>query len=99
MLSSIGYQLQVPLWSMCGDRLDDFQTRSGFLITPVVFFGPSEPALCPAPTEVHAAYVVPLSVLEAPGVPTIRKSATSEHPLIAGHNDLGADGSAALLNA
>jgi len=63
-------------------RLDDFQTRSGFLITPVVFFGPSEPALRPDPNEVHAAYVVPLSVLEAPGVPTIQESATSEHPLI-----------------
>ena len=63
-------------------RLDDFQTRSGFLITPVVFLGPSEPVLRPDPTEVHAAYVVPLKVLDAPGVPTIRESATSDHPLI-----------------
>ncbi len=63
-------------------RLDDFKTRSGFLITPVVFFGPSEPALRPDPTEVHAAYVVPLKVLEAPDVPTIRESATSVQPLI-----------------
>ena len=63
-------------------RLDDFKTRSGFLITPVVFFGPSEPELRPDPTEVHAAYVVPLKVLEAPDVPTIRESATSAQPLI-----------------
>ena len=63
-------------------RLDDFQTRSGFLITPVVFFGPSKPELRPDPTEVHAAYVVPLKVLDAPGVPTIRESTTSENPLI-----------------
>lgn len=47
-----------------------------------MFFGPSEPALRPDPNEVHAAYVVPLSVLDAPGVPSIRESKTSEHPLI-----------------
>lgn len=60
-------------------RLDDFRTRSGFVITPVVVWGPARPELDPDPNEVHAAHVVPLAALDAPGVPTIQEGS---RPLI-----------------
>ena len=36
--------------------LDDYPTSSGFVITPVVLWGPAEPALSPAADEVLAVY-------------------------------------------
>jgi 8-oxo-dGTP pyrophosphatase MutT (NUDIX family) len=62
--------------------LDDFQTRSGFIITPVVVWGPAQPELNPDPTEVYAVHVVPLADLDAPGVPKIAQSKPDERPLI-----------------
>lgn len=62
--------------------LDDFQTRSGFIITPVVVWGPEQPELNPDPTEVYAVHVVPLADLDAPGVPKIAQSKPDERPLI-----------------
>lgn len=62
--------------------LDDFQSRSGFIITPVVVLGPERPELHPSPAEVHAAHVVPLAALDTPGVPTIAASKPGERPLI-----------------
>jgi 8-oxo-dGTP pyrophosphatase MutT (NUDIX family) len=43
--------------------LDDYPTRSGFVITPVVLWGPAEPALVPAPDEVLAVYRIGLQAL------------------------------------
>jgi 8-oxo-dGTP pyrophosphatase MutT (NUDIX family) len=43
--------------------LDDYPTRSGFVITPVVLWGPAEPELVPAPDEVLAVYRIGLQVL------------------------------------
>jgi len=43
--------------------LDDYVTRSGYLITPVVLWGGSDPALRPAPDEVHAVYRISLQTL------------------------------------
>jgi 8-oxo-dGTP pyrophosphatase MutT (NUDIX family) len=43
--------------------LDDYPTRSGFVITPVVLWGPAEPALAPAPDEVLAVYRIGLQAL------------------------------------
>lgn len=51
--------------------LDDFETRSGFVITPEVFFGPAQPQLTPDPEEVHVAHIVPLALLDAPNLPRI----------------------------
>ena len=62
--------------------LDDFQTRSGFVITPVVIWGPDQPELSPDPDEVHAAHIVPLAVLDRPEVPRIEAGDKPEHPLI-----------------
>ncbi len=43
--------------------LDDYPTRSGYVITPVVLWGGSDPALKPAPDEVFAVYRVSLETL------------------------------------
>ena len=62
--------------------LDDYPTRSGFLITPVVIWaGPGRP-MTPNEEEVAAAYLVPLQVLEKPGVPTLRSIPESDRPVI-----------------
>jgi 8-oxo-dGTP pyrophosphatase MutT (NUDIX family) len=43
--------------------LDDYPTRSGFVITPVVLWGGDDPALKPAEDEVLAVYRVSLQAL------------------------------------
>jgi 8-oxo-dGTP pyrophosphatase MutT (NUDIX family) len=43
--------------------LDDYPTRSGYVITPVVLWGGSDPALKPAYDEVFAVYRVALQAL------------------------------------
>ena len=43
--------------------LDDYATRSGYLITPVVLWGPASPALAPADQEVLGVYRLGLRTL------------------------------------
>jgi 8-oxo-dGTP pyrophosphatase MutT (NUDIX family) len=63
--------------------LDDYETRSGFVITPVVVWVHATGPFRPDPHEVAAAYRVPLAELEAPSVPVFRTIPESPHPLIA----------------
>jgi mutator protein MutT len=70
-------------------RLDDFATRSGFAITPVVTWGGSAAELEANPDEVAEARAIPLAVLERPGVPTLRRIPESDRPVI--EIDLGND--------
>ena len=62
--------------------LDDFATRSGHLITPLVAWAGSDVVLQPSPDEVEAVYRVPLSDLDRPGNPSLSRIAESERPLI-----------------
>jgi 8-oxo-dGTP pyrophosphatase MutT (NUDIX family) len=50
-------------------RLDDYATRSGFCITPVVIWGGSALTLKPDPNEVAHVFRIPLRELDAPEVP------------------------------
>jgi 8-oxo-dGTP pyrophosphatase MutT (NUDIX family) len=70
-------------------RLDDFATRSGFAITPVVTWGGRAADLAANPAEVADARAIPLDVLERPEVPTLRRIPESDRPLI--EIDLGDD--------
>ena len=63
-------------------RLDDFATRSGHLITPVVVWAGSDAILTPSPDEVQAVYRVPLTDLERPGNPSLSHIPESDRPLI-----------------
>jgi 8-oxo-dGTP pyrophosphatase MutT (NUDIX family) len=62
--------------------LDDYATRSGFVITPVVVWGGPGAELVPDPNEVAAVYQVPLAVLEDPSVPRLRRIPESDRPVI-----------------
>ncbi|MDJ0867785.1 MAG: CoA pyrophosphatase [Myxococcota bacterium] len=63
-------------------RLDDYPTRSGFVITPVVVWGGAGAALVPDPVEVASVHRVPLALLHGPEVPVLRSIPESERPLI-----------------
>ena len=56
--------LQLPDHSVLG-RLDDYSTRSGYVITPFVVWAESgpEPTLTPDPAEVASAHRIPLTEL------------------------------------
>jgi len=43
--------------------LDDYPTRSGYVMTPVVIWGGDEPSIVPAPAEVRAVYRIGLHAL------------------------------------
>ena len=63
-------------------RLDDYPTRSGFVITPVVMWSGEAGELAPNPGEVAAVYRIPLADLDKPGVPRLVSIPESERPVI-----------------
>ncbi len=63
-------------------RLDDYVTRSGYVITPVVVWSASSAELAPNPDEVASAHLVPLDALDHPDVPRLRRIPESARPVI-----------------
>jgi 8-oxo-dGTP pyrophosphatase MutT (NUDIX family) len=63
-------------------RLDDYPTRSGYLITPLVAWCEKTAHLAPNPTEVARIYRVPLADLGRPGTPEFASIPESEQPVI-----------------
>jgi 8-oxo-dGTP pyrophosphatase MutT (NUDIX family) len=62
--------------------LDDYGTRSGFIITPVVVWGGAHVALQPNPDEVASVHRVPLTELDKPDLPRLITIPESERPVI-----------------
>ena len=62
--------------------LDDYPTRSGFLITPVVVWGGASNLLVPNPAEVASTHLVPWDELERPDVPRLISIPESDRPVI-----------------
>jgi len=62
--------------------LDDYPTRSGYLITPVVVWAPRDARLVANAAEVSEVYRVPLAELEHPDVPLLRRIPESKRPVI-----------------
>jgi 8-oxo-dGTP pyrophosphatase MutT (NUDIX family) len=62
--------------------LDDYGTRSGFIITPVVAWAGERVDLAPNPAEVAHVYRVPLVELDKPDVPRLISIPESDRPVI-----------------
>lgn len=62
--------------------LDDYATRSGYVITPVVLWAGSSPVLRPNPDEVHSVHHVPFSELLRPDAPTFVTIPESDRPVV-----------------
>jgi mutator protein MutT len=62
--------------------LDDYGTRSGFIITPVVAWAGEWVELAPNPAEVAHVYRVPLAELDKPDVPRLISIPESDRPVI-----------------
>ncbi|MFH1080419.1 MAG: CoA pyrophosphatase [Pseudomonadota bacterium] len=63
-------------------RLDDYSTRSGYVITPFVFWGGADPLLNPNPDEVARVYRIGLHELCRPDSPRFIRIPESEQPVI-----------------
>lgn len=62
--------------------LDDYPTRSGYLIVPVVVWMPSNAEVTLNPAEVAQLYRIPLAELRRPGSPEIFNIPESDRPVI-----------------
>jgi 8-oxo-dGTP pyrophosphatase MutT (NUDIX family) len=62
--------------------LDDFTTRSGFTITPVVVWGGSGRGLTPNPGEVASVHRIPLQELMRSDAPILESIPASRHPVL-----------------
>jgi 8-oxo-dGTP pyrophosphatase MutT (NUDIX family) len=61
--------------------LDDYPTRSGYVISPVVLWGGADPALRPSPAEVLAVYRIGLHAL-VDGEPRFIAIPESDRPVV-----------------
>ena len=62
--------------------LDDYPTRSGYVITPVVLWGGADPALVPSPDEVRAVYRIGLHALCRDDSPRYVDIPESDRPVV-----------------
>lgn len=63
-------------------RLDDFTTRSGYTITPVVIWGGDNPKLTPNPSEVDAIHRIPLTEFMREDAPLLESIPESNEPVL-----------------
>jgi 8-oxo-dGTP pyrophosphatase MutT (NUDIX family) len=73
--------LQLGAGSVLG-RLDDYATRSGYVISPVVVWGGNQVDLVPNPGEVDMIHRIPLSELMREDAPILESIVESEHPVL-----------------
>lgn len=73
--------LELPAANILG-LLDDYATRSGYVITPVVVWGGPDAALRADPGEVAEIHRIPLAALLRPEVPRLRRIPESDRPVI-----------------
>ena len=62
--------------------MDDYQTRSGFCITPVVVWSGPNTLLKPDPNEVALVFHIPFWDLASPDIPQLQDSVDSSHPVL-----------------
>ena len=62
--------------------LDEYPTRSGFRILPIVIWGPTDAQISPDSEEVAKVYYIPLSELTSPELPEFHQTNNSEYPVL-----------------
>jgi len=62
--------------------LDDFVTRSGFVMTPVVVWGGAGVRTVPSPEEVASVHRIPLSEFLREDAPMLEAADSSDHPVL-----------------
>ncbi|MFN4087758.1 MAG: NUDIX hydrolase [Alphaproteobacteria bacterium] len=62
--------------------LDDYPTRSGYAITPVVAWAGAAPQLRPNPAEVASVHRIGFDELDRPGSPEFETLAESDRPVV-----------------
>lgn len=73
--------LSLPADHVLG-RLDDFITRSGFVISPVVVWAGAATHVTPNPDEVASVHRIPLTEFMRGDAPMLEASPHSEHPVL-----------------
>jgi 8-oxo-dGTP pyrophosphatase MutT (NUDIX family) len=73
--------LNLPPEAVLG-QLDDYPTRSGYLITPLVVWADSDASMLANPDEVAAIFRIPLQDLGKPGSPEFVTIPESDRPVI-----------------
>lgn len=73
--------LNLPAAAILG-RLDDYATRSGFAITPVVVWGDGAATLIADPNEVASIHRLPFAELLRPDAPLLNHPRGAEHPVL-----------------
>lgn len=63
-------------------RLDDYNTRSGFTIKPVVVWGGTDVTLRPNPGEVASIHLIPLAEFMREDAPILQEIPESENPVL-----------------
>ncbi|GAA5236023.1 CoA pyrophosphatase [Verticiella sediminum] len=62
--------------------LDDYVTRSGFVITPVVLWAGAARGLCPNPAEVSSVHRIPVSEFMREDAPLLEGGPVRERPVL-----------------
>ena len=73
--------LSLPPAAICG-RLDDYATRSGYVITPVVVWAGAARDLSPNPGEVASIHRIPASEMLRDDAPILNHVKGAEHPVL-----------------
>jgi 8-oxo-dGTP pyrophosphatase MutT (NUDIX family) len=63
-------------------RLDDFATRSGYVITPVVVWAGTARNIAPNPGEVQSIHRIPITEFQRADAPILNARHGSEHPVL-----------------
>jgi 8-oxo-dGTP pyrophosphatase MutT (NUDIX family) len=73
--------LNLPTGAVLG-RLDDYVTRSGFVITPVVVWAGAAREMLPNPDEVARIHRIPLSEFMRADAPMLEQTDQGPHPVL-----------------
>jgi len=73
--------LQLDASAVLG-RLDDFVTRSGFVITPVVVWAGAARHMHPNPAEVASIHRIPVAEFLRADAPMLEREGAGEHPVL-----------------